>query len=68
MQTKPFTFRVRSVRNGTARLVSYYDKDYDQRPAAVFIRTDAFKVGDEVRMSFIHSAADRREIMGAELV
>lgn len=64
MQTKDFPYKVRSVRNGKARLVAYYDKDYAQRPAAIIIQSDAFTEGQEVRMSFILNPANHHEILG----
>ena len=64
MTTKEFTYNVRSIRNGVTRLVAYYDKDYDQRPAAILLRTDALTVGADITLSFVHQPADTKEIMG----
>lgn len=64
MTTKEFTYKVRSVKNGVARLVAYYDKDFEQRPAAVLLRTDALPVGADIELSFVHQPADTKEIYG----
>lgn len=64
MQTKQFAYQVRSVKNGVARLVAFYDKDCDQRPPAILVHTDAFTEGQEVEMAFIMAPANHHEIMG----
>ena len=62
MLTKSFSYEVRHVRRGEARLVAYYDADPDQRPAAIILPA-VLEEGAVIDVQFITNPADHAEIM-----
>jgi len=62
MQTRSFSYQVRHVRKGEARLVAYYDADADLRPAAIVLPA-ALDEGAVIDVQFITNPANHAEIM-----
>lgn len=63
MQTRSFSYQVRHVRKGEARLVAYYDADADLRPAAIVLPA-VLDEGAVIDVQFITNPANHAEIMG----
>lgn len=62
MQTRSFSYQVRHVRKGEARLVAYYDADADLRPAAIVLPA-VLGEGAVIDVQFITNPANHAEIM-----
>ena len=62
MQTRSFSYQVRHVRKGEARLVAYYDADADLRPAAIVLPA-VLDEGAVIDVQFITNPANHAEIM-----
>ena len=63
MQTRSFSYQVRHVRKGEARLVAYYDADADLRPAAIVLPA-VLDEGAVIDVQFITNPANHAEITG----
>lgn len=62
MLTKSFSYQVRSVRKGDARLVAYYDAAADLRPAAIILPA-VLEEGAVIDVQFVVNPATHAEIM-----
>ena len=62
MQTRSFSYQVRHVRKGEARLVAYYDADADLRPAAIVLPA-VLDEGAVIDVQFITNPANHAEIL-----
>ena len=63
MLTKPFSYQVRHVRKGEARLVAYYDVDAEVRPAAIILPA-VLEEGAVIDVQFVTQPAGQDEITG----
>jgi len=61
MLTKSFSYEVRHVRRGEARLVAYYDADPNQRPAAIVLPA-VLEEGAVIDVQFVVNPATHSEI------
>lgn len=66
MQTKFFTYVCHSVTDEDARLVGYYDKDFEDRPPAIIMKGADMKKGDEIELAFVHHPAATPQIYGID--
>ena len=66
MQTKFFTYYCHSVTDEGARLVGYYDKDFEDRPPAIIVKGATIKERDELELAFVHHPATTQQIYGIE--
>ena len=62
MLTKSFSYQVRHVRRGEARLVAYYDAAADLRPAAIILPA-VLDEGAVIDVQFVVNPANHSEIM-----
>jgi hypothetical protein len=66
MQTKFFTYVCHSVDGEDARLVGYYNKDFEDRPPAIIIKGSGMEEGDELELAFVHHPATTQQIYGID--
>ena len=66
MQTKFFSYVCHAVTDEGARLVGYYDKDFEDRPPAIRVKGADMKKGDKLELAFVHHPATTQQIYGIE--
>lgn len=66
MQTKFFTYYCTSVSDEGARLVGYYDRDFEDRPPAIIVKGAAINERDKLELSFVHHPATTQQIYGID--
>jgi hypothetical protein len=66
MQTKFFSYVCHAVTDEGARLVGYYDKDFEDRPPAIILKGADMKKGDKLELAFVHHPATTQQIYGIE--
>jgi len=63
MEVNSFSYQVRHVRKGEARLVAYYGAGADLRPAAIVLPA-VLEEGAVIDVQFITDPANHAEVMG----
>jgi len=66
-QTKFFEYYCASVTDEGARLVGYYDKDFEDRPPAIVVKGVDIKERDKLELAFVHHPATTEQAYGWDL-